>query len=673
MTESTPEESPQAASILSEARRRLAAGDTAAVLLELEARAGHEATDALLRDWWLAEARPDRAGPVLERLVGADSAEGWAARSAQALLAGDPGRAVEAARQAIRRDADCAAAYGHLGRALFNAGRMADAERCFAEAVRRDPDSAVARYNQGHLLRAAGRLDAAVAAYGEALARAPGLRAARFHRGITHSLAERPGAALADFQALLEADAADLEARLNAGLARQTLGDLDAAEADYRAVLERAPDHPLAWTYLGILCNEQLRTAEAVEALERALALDPNELDARRELANVFEKANRLDQAEAALAPALPAAAEHPGVVVDAARLKRRRGDAAGALALLDRIDPRGLPERLALEVQFERANALDRAGRYDEALSAVRDANRRAASGARRARIDRAAFPREVAGVRDWLAAGAPGIDSRGADSGAELCFMIGFPRCGTTLLDTILNAAEGLATLDERPTFERARAALEPNGQPYWSRRRPFPAADADAFRAAYRKAVADELGDRPTDRVVDKLPLRVLHAPLLAQAFPAAKFVVSLRHPADVVLSNLMQHYVPNDAYVHFDTLDDTVATYLDVMQLWAAIRPLLEGRLHLVRYEDLVDDPEAEVARACAFLGIDFDPAMLDPATRLAGRERVRTNSYEQVAESIYRRSAGRWRNYRDALMPYRDRLQPVLDEYGYSME
>lgn len=654
---------------LTEARQLLARGRTEQALSMLHGATSEDAA-AELRDWWLAEGRPDRADAIVRRLAAYDSPQGWVSRSAQALLQGDLPRAVDAAQTAQRMDPGCAAAYGHLGRALFNAGRLADAERCFEEAARRDPESPVAAYNLGHLRRAMGRLEAALEAYGRALDRAPGLRAARFNRGITHALAERPDAALADFEALVERDAGDVDAQLNAGLARQALGELEAAEADYRAVLERAPEHPLAWTYLGVLLNERLQTGAAVEALEKALALDPNEVDARRELANVFEKANRLEQAETALRPALPLAREHPGVAIDAARLKRRRGDIAGALELLDPIDPRGLPERMALEFHFEHATALDRADRYGPALEAYAAANAKAAAGSRRARVDAGAFPREVEGIAAWLARGAPGMAQ--GEGGHDLCFMIGFPRCGTTLLDTILNAAEGVATLDEQPTFERARTVLEERG-PYWERDDPIEDAKAEAFRAAYRRAVNEALQGRSATLVIDKLPLRVIHAPLLARAFPEARFVFSLRHPADVVLSNFMQHYVPNEAYVHFDTLDETVATYVRVMDLWTKIRPMIEGRTHVVRYEDLVDDPEAEVASACRFLGIDFDPAMLDSELRLANRERVRTNSYEQVAERIYRRSAGRWQNYRDALMPYRDRLQPFLDEFGYSMD
>ncbi len=654
--------------------RRMLAEDRAAAALEHLAAANDEATAAELRDWWLAEGRPDRARPIIDALAGSSSAQGWVSRSARALLAGDLQQAVDAAQAALRLDPACAAAYAHLGRALFNAGRWQDADRCFQEALRRDPESAVAAYNLGHLQRAMGRMDRAIDAYDDALERAPGLRAARFNRGITCSLIEQPKRALADFEALLASEPDDTEARLNAGLARQTLGELDAAESDYRAVLERAPEHPLAWTYLGVLLNERLKTAEAVEALERAIALDPDEIDARRELANVYEKANRLDQAERALAPVLSLATEHPGVAIDAARLKRRRGDADGASTLLGRIDPRSLPERLALEYHFEHATVLDRAERYPDALRAYAAANERAARGSRRSRIDRGAFPREVDGIENWLARGAPGIrsDHPAGRGGADVCFMIGFPRCGTTLLDTILNVADDTATLDEQPTFERARSALEADG-PYWSRTAPCDEHRADAFVAAYRDAVGRALRGRTARLVVDKLPLRVIHAPLLAQAFPEARFVFSLRHPADVVLSNFMQHYVPNEAYVHFDTLEDSVATYERVMGLWTSIRPLIEDRTHIVRYEDLVVAPEQEIESACRFLDIAYDPSMLDPARRLEGRDRVRTNSYEQVAEKIYRRSAGRWRNYREALMPFKERLQPFLDEYGYSMD
>jgi hypothetical protein len=60
-------------------------------------------------------------------------------------------------------------------------------------------------------------------------------------------------------------------------------------------------------------------------------------------------------------------------------------------------------------------------------------------------------------------------------------------------------------------------------------------------------------------------------------------------------------------------------------------------------------------------------------MFDAAALLAGRAPVRSASYQQVAEPIHRRSAGRWVHYRPQLAPYLDALRPLAAHYGYSVE
>jgi hypothetical protein len=55
------------------------------------------------------------------------------------------------------------------------------------------------------------------------------------------------------------------------------------------------------------------------------------------------------------------------------------------------------------------------------------------------------------------------------------------------------------------------------------------------------------------------------------------------------------------------------------WIDAQDLWDGLRPrLAPEQVHELRYEDLIREPEKELARLCAFLGTDFDPAMLDYA-------------------------------------------------------
>jgi hypothetical protein len=246
-----------------------------------------------------------------------------------------------------------------------------------------------------------------------------------------------------------------------------------------------------------------------------------------------------------------------------------------------------------------------------------------------------------------------------------------VGFPRSGTTLLDTMLDAHPSVASIEELPTLEVVIDELRslPKG---------YPAALASVdgprladLRSLYREQCRRFLDGRQPDLVLDKLPLRFLHTGLIRRLFPDARLLFALRHPCDVVLSNFMQAYAENEAFIHFDTLADSVAMYVRCMDLWRDIERILQPPVTYVRYEDLVADPEAEAGRVCDWLGIEPVAAMFDASQRMAERAPVRTTSYQQVAEPVYTRAAGRWRHYEKHFQPYLDQLAPFIDRYGYA--
>ena len=71
------------------------------------------------------------------------------------------------------------------------------------------------------------------------------------------------------------------------------------------------------------------------------------------------------------------------------------------------------------------------------------------------------------------------------------------------------------------------------------------------------------------------------------------------------------------------------------------------------IHVIDYEQLVEDLETGTRSLLHFLGLDWDSACLD--FHLSNR-RVKTASYEQVRKPIYTSSVGRWRNYDSWLGP-----------------
>ena len=88
-----------------------------------------------------------------------------------------------------------------------------------------------------------------------------------------------------------------------------------------------------------------------------------------------------------------------------------------------------------------------------------------------------------------------------------------------------------------------------------------------------------------------VLDKLPLNLLHAPLLSRILPEARFVLALRHPLDVVLSCFRINFTPSTAAWSFSELEETAHHYDALMTLIELCRERLPLACHEVRYDQL----------------------------------------------------------------------------------
>lgn len=88
-------------------------------------------------------------------------------------------------------------------------------------------------------------------------------------------------------------------------------GRLKDAEALYRKLLEVIPDWPDVLNLLAILRVHRSHEDDAVELLQRAVAIDPDYAAAHNNLGNVFKLLGRLDEAEAAYRRVLELAPEH--------------------------------------------------------------------------------------------------------------------------------------------------------------------------------------------------------------------------------------------------------------------------------------------------------------------------------------------------------------------------
>lgn len=631
----------------------------------------------MLRELLVGEREHEAAADVAKSLAELDHAEGRVSRALLAHLEGNFRMAVDECEEALALQPELATAHNHLARALHNMGQVEIALNAFRRAVALRDDYAEAWHNLGHALRSQGQVEQSIEPFQRAVALSPGYRLARLNLGITLFNLDRGVEALACFDALLAHDSCDAEAMMYAGLSQQLLGRFEEARQHFRQAIELAPDFSSAHFYLGVLLNERTDTQGALAALERALQLDAHNIDAWIELAGVCEQSNQLEKAEEAVRKASAIAPDHPALQLEEAKLERRRGDTEAAAKRLHSIDPGQLMPRLAQQYFFELGTVLDRVGDTDNAFNAFTQGKMLAARNARRQLVDHEAFPRSCERQLQWLVRGAHGAEPSAAelngDLGEDLCFLLGFPRSGTTLLDTMLDVHSDVVSIEERATLEQVINRIGESTMGYPEGLGTLSPHDIQEYRKLYRSTIKGLMGDDNGKLIIDKLPMRSLHAALIHRLFPKARILFALRHPCDVVLSNFMQNYAVNEAFVHFDTIEECCASYDRVLRVWEATEGRLSLQVSYLRYEALIATPAETLAQVCDFLGIESLETMLDTDARMATRDRVRTNSYQQVAEPIYQRAAGRWQRYRKYLEPHFELLRPHAERFGYSLE
>lgn len=512
-----------------------------------------------------------------------------------------------------------------LARALVDAGRPADALALtdpLPPAIAAAPAQALPFWQlRAEAGEAAGDLEEARSACRALLAAVPHDARARLHAAELERRLGDPAAALAladEGIALAGPGAGWSRARARALVALTRFAE---AEAAYRDALDRLPGDRDSLVELGLLL-ERTGSTEALAALVEAAAL--------------------------------PAA----DVAYFRATLALSRGDPAEARRQLGAGPPALDPARwFRLEVRI--AEALgDADGAWEAALAmnaAVPDrADWRARGGAYRARL------RHLA---ERLAALPPPGPAAPLDPAAPI-FLVGFPRSGTTLLDTFLMGHPRLVVTEEQPMLdaaERALGGIDPLAAP-----EPLVAA----ARAAYRAEQARHAALGPGQRLVDKLPLNILGMALVTRLFPGAPIVFAQRHPCDCVLSGLFQSFVLNEAMAGFLDPADAADFYDAVLSLWRASRERLPLAVHTIVYERLVADHAATLRPLVDWLGLEWDEALLDHQKTARDRGPIITPSYDQVTKPISARQSGRWRRYEDRLAPELPVLLGWADWLGY---
>lgn len=450
----------------------------------------------------------------------------------------------------------------------------------------------------------------------------------------------------------------------------RALTSIDHAAAGLKALGTAArldPKDPKIFIAIGIAFTDLSDQLQAERAFRFAIQADPEFSPAYLNLGILLEKANRVDDLEKLLASARARNLKGDDIDYLDALLVSRKGDKKRALDLARGVRP-GAVHSATLH-QFI-GQLADKVGDIHAAYSAYEDMNRAQAESPMGVTVDRSAYQRAIAGMTakvtpDWHA-GWPKTET--VQEPASPVFLVGFPRSGTTLMDTILMGHSATHVLEEIPIIETISHKV--GDLDNIARLGETQIAD---LRALYFEELQKAAPAPEGKMVIDKNPLSMIRMPLIHRLFPDAKIILAMRHPCDVVLSNYMQNFKPTEAMASFLDLPNASRTYDRIFAYWEQCRDVLPLDVHMIRYEAMVENVEASARPLFEFLGLPWEEKVLDTQKTAIDRGYIRTPSYAQVTEKIYSSASGRWHRYREYMNEVLPILEPWVTRYGYSLD
>ena len=433
------------------------------------------------------------------------------------------------------------------------------------------------------------------------------------------------------------------------------LSSFDSSEAD------RATEVALAKALVAASREE-----EAVVLLERVIRREPANASAWLELGIAERRRGNISRAGVAFRCAAESDPENPGILrMEGSEHRYQYGDAAFKRVSLALARSRRMAKTGLVDLNYAAGKAYEDVGDLATAFAHY----------ARAGALQREIAPwspseaRKLLGhlkryvTKEYL------IEARKLGHASSLpIFVFGMPRSGTTLVEQVISSHPGGEGAGELSLAAEILDGVQIGGKtirtlPMGKTSRIATPKHLGGRGRAYTSEL-NKFANPGTLRVVDKMPGNYAWLGLLDAALPNCFLIHCRRHPVDTCLSMYKLYFGDKIPYSYdLRDLGRAYRLYFEYMHHWSETLP--PGRIHHIRYEDLVLDFETQARALIKHVGLGWDERCFEFHQT---RRTVRTASASQARQPLYENSIGRWRTVKEHLVPLIEELGDVVEAY-----
>ena len=450
----------------------------------------------------------------------------------------------------------------------------------------------------------------------------------------------------------------------NLGTIYLKLSEYSKAKVFFDLSIKINPKNAETFSKIGICLAMLNNEMHAINSFTKALKLEPSLLDAIYNILDLYEKTNKKSELNKLVNDKIKIYPSN-NILLFYKSFYLEENDLEGAINLLnnlnlssENLNPNAI-KQWGIKISFRLAYLLHKSKNYKDAFRNYSLGNKLVLDNLDDNKISKNVFNTRLDKCLEFSTKKLTNQNLKNI-SNYNLVFHIGFPRSGTTLIDAVLSAHSKIQVLEETPIVENMFYQTNFNILDNISSK------SQKIYNNFYEQELKKYSKNIPHKKniIIDKLPLNLIWIRHLSLIFPKAKFIVSLRHPLDCILSCYTQNFVLNPAMVNFLDLKKTAHIYNNAMKIIFNNTSNTSNKFYFLKYENLVLEFSDNVHNLINFLNLSWEEDINNYKEKAKNKDRIRTPSYNQVVKPIYNHAINKWEKYRDQLDP----IIPLVDNW-----
>ena len=520
--------------------------------------------------------------------------------------------AERAYRKAIKADPNFVEAYNNLGNVLVDREQLKLAFGAYQNALKIIPTHPILLNNLGHVLKLQGEEDKAINWFNKAIAQDSNYADAYVNLGNALRDTNRHKEAISAYREAIKIDPELAEAFINLGFLLTKMHLFDDAIPFLENAIEINPDNAMAWFELGGALNGAGEPRKAINAYNKVLEIDPDYIFVYARLASAFRNLQQWDEAIENYQQAIALEPDRAAAYMSLSTLKNFEQDKKMIEVMEQKYQAPGITPKNLMHFSFALGKAYADLADYEKSFAYYQRGNQ--------LNWDSLQYDvnREIAYFEKIKSAfEADEFSSIDYVGSTEInpIFIIGLPRSGKTLSETMLARHPQVAAAGERLFLEETLGSLKDLGNPQAMVEHLKGLSGDEIFQIAQKYLKKLDRFSIEEKYIVDSTPINYYYVGFIKLLFPNAKVIHCHRQPMDTCWY-IYEKCFDSDRYSYsfdLDALGFYYRGYADLLDHWHRVFP---AYIYDLEYEKLVTDTQDEMSKLFSFLDLEWDGVSLE---------------------------------------------------------